>query len=866
MFKIINICKSLFLIFLCCTFCLELKANVQDTTAQIVAADTVKTKKNDLDTPVFSKGRDSTIYDVTGPDPIVYYYGDVSVNYGSLELKADYMEYNTRSQTVYARGTRDSTNQIIGAPEMKEGDQSYTMEDMHYNFKTSKAIITNVITQEGDGYLHGAFIKKMPDNSINIKGGKYTTCDAECPHFYLHMTQARSIQRPKQTVFSTSYLVLEDVPLYPTALLVPFGFVPERPDRAAGLIFPQFNDEVSRGFGIMGLGYYFVLSDYADLALTVDYFTRGSWAVKANSRYLKRYKYNGNFDLNYAVNVTGDKGSTDETSQTDFGVRWSHIMDPKALPGTNFSISLNFSSISHNKYGSRTIHDALQNTASSSISYRKAWEGSPFNLSVNLTHSQSMRDSSYALTLPNITLTMNRINPFKAKNRVGKEKWIEKFAFTYGTTFDNKINFRTPELGSRDFRDFMKNGMKHDFGITLPSMTLFKYIQVSPSVSYGMNWYFQSITERTYNDSLRRIENTLSPSLSEFHFTNKYSFSLSFSTRLYGIFQFGRNSFVRAIRHMITPSLSASYHPDLGTPGNGWRTFHYIDYQGNARSDDYNIFHGQPNSPPEKGRSGSLALNIGNNLEMKVRDKKDTTGTGDKKVKLIDNLSISASYNFFADSMKLSRISISANTTIFEKMSISGGLTLDPYAINERGLPYNKLTSPRLIDARISSGYQFSGGETKKTGEGNNSHHPVAIHRYDPKTGEYLMTEWKYYADFNAPWSFGFNYSYNYRRSYPYTNGQLITKHTHNQTLDFSGQVQLTSAFNIRASSGIDMKEFKLTTTNFDLRYDLHCFEFVFSWVPGGQWQSWTFRINAKSSALADLLKYDKRTSFFDRW
>jgi len=860
--KIINICKSVFLILLCCAFSLELKANIQDTTAIAAVADTATANKNSMDSPVFSKGRDSTIYDVTGRDPMVYYYGDVTVNSGIMELKADYMEYNTNTRIVYARGTRDSTDKLIGSPIMKEGEQSYNMEDMHYNFKTGKAIISNVITQEGDGYLHGTFIKKMPDNSINIKGGKYTTCDEDCPHFYLRMSNARVIQDPKQTVFGPSYLVLEDVPLYP--VLLPFGFVPDRSNRASGLLFPTFTDEVARGFAIMGGGWYFALGDYADLSLTGDYFTRGSWAIRATSRYLKRYKYSGNFDMNYSVNVTGDKGSNDYAEQTDFGVRWNHTMDPKALPGTNFSISLNFSSISNNRFDSRTVQDALQNTASSSISFRKAWEGSPFNLSVNLSHSQSMRDSSYFLTLPNITLTMNRIYPFKIKNRVGKEKWVEKFAFTYNTTFDNKINFRVPDLGSRDFKEFMKNGMRHDFGINLPSMTLFKYIQVSPTVTYGMNWYFQSM-EKTYSDSLDRVIDNMTPSLSEFHFTNNYSFGLSFSTRLYGIFQFGSNSFIRAFRHMITPSLSASYRPDLGTYGNGYRTLYYIDSQGNNREQVYNIFEGQPNSPPGRGKTGSLSFNLGNNLEMKVRDKSDTTGTGDKKVKVIDNLSISTSYNFFADSMKLSNISISANTTIFEKMSISGNMMLDPYAINERGVRYNKLTSPRLTTAGISSGYQFSGGSENNSGEENNASKPAAIHYYDPETGEYQKTEWRYYADFNAPWSFGFNYGYNYNRSYAYTNGQLITKHNHNQTLGLSGQVQLTKDLNIRVSSGVDMKEFKLTTTSMDLRYDLHCFEFVFSWVPAGQWQQWNFRINAKSSALADLLKYDKRTSYWDR-
>ena len=869
MSKIINICKSLFLIIVLCVFALELSANVQDTTAnvqdstaKVTAVDTVKIKKNSIDTPIFSKGRDSTIYDVTGTDNMVYYYGDVTVTYGSMELKADYMQYNTNTQTVYACGTRDSTNKLIGAPTMKDGDQSYTMEDMHYNFRSGKSIITNVITQEGDGYLHGALIKKMPDNSINVKGGKYTTCDDEHPHFYLRMSEARVLQQPKQTVFGPSYLVLEDVPLYP--VLLPFGFVPDRPDRSGGILFPTFTDEVSRGFAVKDLGYYFVFGDYADLAITGDYFTRGSWALKANSRYLKRYKYNGNFNISFQEDVVGDKGSSDYESMTNFAVRWSHTMDPKAWPGTNFSVSLNFSSISQNKYGSRTVQDALQNTASSSISLRKSWEGSPFNLSVNLTHSQSMRDSSYFLTLPNITLSMNRIFPFKIKNRVGKEKWIEKFALTYNTTIDNKISFRTPELGTRDFKEFMKNGMKHDFGISLPPMTLLKHIQVSPTVSYGMNWYFQSMG-KTYNDSLNRIENVVTPALSEFHITNNYSFGLSFSTRVYGIFQFGRSSWIRAFRHMITPSISASYHPDLGTHENGWRIFQYIDNQGRNLSQIYNVFEGQPYGYPGRGKSGSLSFSLGNNLEMKVRDKKDTTGVGDKKIKLIDNLSISTSYNFFADSLKLSNININANTTVFEKMAINGNMNLDPYAIDRRGVRYDRLASPRLMSAGVSFGYQFSGGDSQKTEGGDNASQPTAVHRYNPETGEYLSTEWLYYASFNAPWSFGFNYGYNYRRSYTYTNEQLITKHNHDQTLGFSGQMQLTKDLNIRVSSGFDMKEYKLTTTSFDLRYDLHCFEFVFNWVPGGQWQQWSFRINAKSSVLADLLKYDKRTSFWDR-
>jgi lipopolysaccharide export system protein LptA len=832
-----------------------------DTTA--APQDTVPQRKSSLDAPVFSTGRDSIEYDVEHPDRIIYYYGDVTVTYGNMELKADYMEYNSRTRTVFARGSLDSLGNPVGNPVMKEGDKSYSMERMYYNFGSKKAIISNVITQEGDGYLHGAVIKKMPDNSINVSGGKYTTCDHDHPHFYLRMSEARVLQSPKQTVFGPSYLVLEDVPLFP--LMLPFGFVPDRPGRAAGLLFPRFTDEVNRGFAIQDLGYYFVMGDYADLALTGTYFTRGSWSMRAVSRYTKRYKFNGGFNLDYAENVLGEKGASDYSSNTVYAIRWNHSMDPKARPGTMFSASVNYSASAYNTYQSQTPQQALQNTASSSISYRKTWEGTPFNLSINATHSQSMRDSSYALGLPNFTFTMNRIYPFKIKHRVGKERWFEQFALTYNTTFDNKINFKESQLGREKFTDFMRNGMKHNFGITLPSITLLKHIQVTPSVNFNSNMYFQSTTQ-VYDTTKKALVSEMSSAFSEFHMTTDYSFGLSATTRLYGTFLFGKNAYVRAIRHMITPNVGFSFRPYQDAVGtNGYRVYEYVDKDGVPRSVFYNIFAGQAYGYTPQGRTGSVSFSLNNNVEMKLRSKSDTV-TGERKYKLIDNLSINSSYNFFADSMKLSNISVSMNTTILEKVNINGNMQFDPYAINAYGQRYDKLTTPRLLSAGVSFGYSFSGGEKgdKESGAAA-AGGPVPVHLYDPKTGEYLSTEWHYYADFSAPWSFNFNYGYNYNVSYNYANGQLIKNHNHNQTLGFSGQLQLTKAMHLGMSSGFDFKELQLTTTSFDLRYDLHCFEFIFNWVPSGRWEQWSFRINAKSGALADLLKYDKRKSFWDR-
>jgi lipopolysaccharide assembly outer membrane protein LptD (OstA) len=836
----------------------------------IVPQDTIKRRRSSLDAPVFSTGRDSTVYDLQGAERMIYYYGDVTVKYGHMELKSDYMEYNTKTRTVYAVGTRDSLGAPVGNPVMKEGDKTYAMEHMYYNFGSGKAIISNVITQEGDGYLHGIRIKKMPDNSINVKGGKYTTCDHEHPHFYLRMSEARVLQDPKQTVFGPSYLVLEDVPLYP--LMLPFGFVPDRPERAGGLLFPRFSDEVNRGFALQDLGYYFVLGDYADLALTTSLYTRGSWSARGVARYTKRYKYNGNFDVDYANNVLGESGSNDYSSNTVYAIRWNHSMDPKALPGTMFSASVNYSAADYNTYQGRTPAQALENKAESSISYRKTWAGTPFNLSINLTHSQNMRDSSYALGLPNLTFSMNRIFPFKMKNRVGKEKWIEKFSVTYNMAFDNKVNFKESQLGDVDFTDFMRNGMKHNFGITLPPMTLLKYITVTPSVSYGMNLYFQTI-EKEYDQTEEKVVTNFSPTFNSFNVITDYTFGISANTDLYGLFLFGRNSYVKAIRHKLSPTIGLSYRPDQGTTVNGYRSLSYIDANEKVRIQEYNIFEGQPYGYTSKGRTGALSFGLKNNVEMKVRSKSDTI-TGERKIKLIDNLDISSNYNFFADSMKLANISIRANTTIFEKLSISGNMMLDPYAINSRNAQrINKIIAPRLVNAGFSFGYSFTGGDKAK-GEGKSGSNnsvgtaagPVAVHRYDPKTGEYMGTEWLYYADFSAPWSFNFNYSYNYTVRYSATNGQLIKDDQHNQTLGFSGQLQLTKSLHMGVSSGIDFKEFALTTTTFNMKYDLHCFEFIFDWVPAGQWEQWSFRINAKSGALADLLKYDKRKSQWDKY
>mgnify|MGYP003584568264 FL=1 len=873
-------------------------ARLRDTTIQF-GKDSVGNKKMTADSlgldslkdsaqistlkePVFSTAKDSIVEDFTEGKRMIYYYGDVTVTYTDISIQAAYMAYNVQTKTVFAKGLPDSTGVIQGKPVMKEGNGSYEMDNVYYNFNSKKAKIRNMVTQEGEGYVHGDFLKKMPDNSINISKGRYTTCDADPPHFYLQMTAAKVINSGpvKKTVFGPAYVVVEDVP---TIFALPFGFVPRISKRSGGILIPTYGEETARGFYLRGLGYYFVFGEHLDLAATCDIYTRGSWAVNANMRYSKRYKYSGNFSGVYSVDKTGDKGSPDYFTTTNFALNWSHSQDSKARPGTTFRASVNFSSPSNNRYNSTTIQKALTNQISSSISYGKTWAGTPFSLTVNALHSQNSRDSSYAVTFPNFTFTVARIYPFRRKVQVGKQKFYETITFNYSANFDNKINFKSSEVHDSDFFKKMKNGLQHNFSLGLPTFTLFKYIQGSPGIAYGMNMFF-SDSKEYFDQTTQKVVTEYSNPFSTFGVTQNYSFSLGLSTRIYGLFQFGKNHALQAIRHMVTPTLSFSYQPEMGTSANGYRTLNYVDKSGTQHSVVYNKYSGQIYSPPGMGKSAGMSFSIGNNLEAKIKSKADTSGTGTKKVKLIDQLNISGSYNFLADSLRLSNINVSATTTIFGKMALSGNMSLDPYAINSQGVRINKLNIVqeggfklfRLTNASFSTSYSFSGEGKSKMGA---NYHPDngivgsvtssdgAYQRiyYHPVTGEYIPGGWVYYYDPSLPWAINLSYSYSFSKSYQYSNEQLMVKNNHTMTLGISSQIKLYRDLNISLNTGFDLTKMKMTTTQLSGSFSLHCFQISISWIPNGKWESWSFRIAANASALADLLQYKKNASYWDK-
>lgn len=834
--------------------------------------------KSSLTQPAFSAARDSIVEVFANGSRKIYYYGDVTVTYQDMTLSAERIDYDLNTGVLYARGVLDTlTGEWKGQPVMKQGGKSYNMTEVRYNLNNRKANIKQVITSEDDGLLHGSHVKMMPDRSINIENGKYTVCDLEHPHYWMELSVAKVVTQPsRKTVFGPAHLVVGDVHI--PFLGIPFGFIPKRPERATGLLMPTFGEETARGFYMKEAGMYFVFGDYLDLSVTGDYYTLGSWALDINSRYKINYKANGSFSMNMSKDITGEKGAPDYYESGNFGVRWQHSQDSKAHPGTTFSASVNFSSPSNNRYNSTSVNEALQNQVSSSISYSRNWNGK-VNLSVNALHSQNSRDSSYAFTLPNVTLSVSTFYPFKNKNRVGKEKPWEKISFGYSTSLQNKINFYAKEFGQEGFTDKFKNGMSHNFSIGLPSFQLFKYLNFNPSVSYGQNWFFRA-SDAVYDADQDKVVLEEGKQFSHFGITQTYSGSVSMSTRIYGMFNFGKYSKVQAIRHVISPSMSLSLSPEKGTFANGYRTYHYTDVNGVNKEYQYNIYTGQLLSAPSKGKSATASLSIGNNLEAKVRDYADTTGKGSKKVKLLDQLNFSTGYNFLADSLKMNTVSASMSTNLFSKVNISASAAFDPYAVDNKGKKYNQFALAagqglaRFTRASASASYSISGkgtidGNDGRKGESGSGSSPADYYQrvyYHPVTGEYVPGGWLYYTNPNVPWSMNFNASIACTRQYKYDSAadKLTTKNNITSTLGVTGNVKLTPRMSINASSGYDFVAKKITTTQISATYDLHCFNIAVSWVPLGTWQSYSFKIAANAASLADLLRFKKSSSYWD--
>jgi hypothetical protein len=794
----------------------------------------------------------------------IFMYKDAQVKYKEIELKADYIELNRDSNLIYATGKPDSTGTIVGKPIFKQGDQEFEADEIRYNFLSKRGIVYGVVTEQEGGFIHSGKTKLMNDSTYNLKDGKYTTCNAEHPHFYLQMTKAKVLSN-KKIVTGPAYLVVEDMPIY--FLFIPFGFFPNSPKYSSGFLMPTYGDEINRGFFLRDLGYYWAANDYFDVALRGDIFSKGSRGLKLHTNYRLRYKFSGGFDFNYYKNVFGEQGLPDYKIQNDYAITWNHSMDSKASPNQTFSASVNFSTSQYDQNNAYSTQNYLTNTKQSSVSYTKRWENTPFTMSANFRHSQNSRDTTISLTLPQMTFNVNRLYPFKSKNASGKERWYQKIGMSYNFDMQNSINTKEYNLFNSSLTKDWENGIKHSIPINT-SFKALKFVTISPSINYNERWYSQQI-RKAYNPEKKLVE--ITDTLNGF--TRDYDFSVSVgaSTKVYGNFM-PRNpkSKIKGIRHLMTPSLSFSMQPDFSKPGyKMYGDIEYYDDNGTPVSLRYPYHEGAIFGTAGAGKSGSVGFNLNNTLEMKMLNSDDTLSKEKyKKVKLLDQLSFASSYNLAADSLNLSNFNLSARTKV-KDIDVNMGAILDPYAfenghlVNVYEWDRNKKLA-RLTSANLSFGYGFKSkdkkDELKKAAALGPDGKPVEKSE-DQKVIDNARKNYPdipEYADFNMPWDFRFDYTFRYNHPDPSASATI------NQTVEFSGNLSLTKGWQIGASSGLDIQKMEVSFTQFNIFRDMHCFQMSINVVPFGYRQSYSFTLRATAAMLQDL-KLNKQDSFFDK-
>lgn len=792
-------------------------------------------KKSILETEIEYNADDSITFSITGQK--VFLTNNAFVKYGSIELKAYYIELDIAKKEAFAYGIKDSLGNFSHTPEFKDGAEEFSCKKLKYNFETGKGLVNEVITEQEGGFVHSEFTKRMDESTFFLKNGKYTTCDHEHPHFYIAMSKAKMIKGDK-IVSGPLHIVLGDVPL-PIGL--PFGFFPFNSSYSSGILLPSYGEEKRRGFNLRGLGYYWAINDYVDFAIRGDIFTNGSWGLNAQSKYKKRYKYNGNLSAEYYRNQYGDKGLDDYFEVKDFGLRWTHTQDSKANPYRTFSASVNFSTTQNDRNNSQNIQNIVNNQKQSSISYSKKWAGSPFSFNGSLRHSQNSRDTTISLTLPSLSLSMSQIYPFRAKGKASDLKWYDKIGVSYSSKMENRINAKEYDLMSSSLTKDWKNGYQHSIPIST-NFKLTRDLTLSPTLNYQGVAYSRSIRKSwdpTLNDNAGAV---VIDTLQGFNYAHNYSTSasLSLSPKIYGMYIFKKTSKVEAIRHVMTPSVSLSYTPEIGVD----RSRYYKTYQdGDGKDVEYSIFEGSLYGTPTGAmESGSIRLGLDNNIEAKIRTANDTTGNQDsKKVKILESLKFATSYNVFADSLNWSSISINGRTKIFNnKVDLSVGSTVDPYDLSENNIRINKF-GPRLTNASIDLAFSLSSSDFDGDSKGEGA---------DVEDANTLG-----YVQFDIPWSFSIDYGWTYSKPRRESNV--------NQNVGFRGDFSLTPKWKINFSTGYDFSNKSVTATQFSLTRDLHCWQMSFNAIPFGQYQSYNFKINVLSSVLQDL-KYEKKKVWQD--
>ena len=852
-----------------------------------------RSKKNGIDAPVNYEAQDSMVYDAL--TKTAHLYGTSEVKYENMDLKSDRIKMSLDSSLVHATGTPDSASKggIKGRPVFTMGSDTYDTDTIAFNFKSKKGIVHNAYTKQQDGFLTSGISKREENGDVYLAHGRYTTCDKEHPDFYISLSRAK-VRPGKDVVFGPAYLVVADVPV---PLAIPYGFFPFTKSYSSGFIMPSYGDESARGFYLRDGGYYFAINDKWDLKLLGEVYTKGSWGLSAASNYRKRYRYSGSFYFSYQDTKTGDKGMPDFSEQRSFKLQWSHRQDTKANPFSSLSASVNFATSSYEQNNLTSMYNPItrsQTTRTSSVSWSTSFSSIGLSLSSTANLNQNMQDSTIALSLPDLNISLSRFYPFRRKKAVGKERWYEKIAVSYTGQLSNSITTKEDRLFHSNLIRDWRNGMQHSIPVTA-SFTLLNYINVSPSFNFTDRMYTNKIMRSWDVAHQREVGDTI------YGFNNVYNWnvSLSANTKIYGMWIPNRKLFgdkIQAVRHVLTPSVTFSYAPDFSSRRYGYYdSYLKTDANGNVSYVEYSPYQSSLYGAPGRGRTGNIAFVLGNNLEMKVKSDDDSTGY--KKISLIDRLDLSMSYNMAAKVHPLSDLGVNLSLKWWKNYTFNLNAVFASYAydLDANGMPYvgnrtlwgmgkfgrfqgmsqniNYTLTPEKLKKLFGGGSDDKDSKKQKDDEGidtniesNVDDDMIEGQRGARKKsgGGKAETDEDGYMKYSMPWSLTFGYGitmrentdvkkFNYRTMrYPYM---------FSQTLNVTGNVRISDGWNISFSSGYDFDARKLSMTTASLQRDLHCFNMSCS-VVLAPYTSYNFTFRANASTLTDALKYDKRSGY----
>ena len=862
-----------------------------------IRQDSIARKKSGgVDAPVNYQADDSLVYDAQSK--VAHLYGNSNVKYQNMDLTSDRIYMDIDKSNVRAMGTKDSTAEggVKGKPIFKMGSDTYDTDTIKFNFKSKKALINNVYTEQEDGFLTGMKSKRDSTGAIYLQHGRYTTCDDPHPDFYISLSRAK-VRPGKDVVFGPAYLVVCDVPM---PLAIPYGFFPFTKSYSSGFIMPTYGDESARGFYLRDGGYYFAMSDKWDLKLLGEIYTKGSWGLSAASNYKKRYKYSGSFFFSYQDTKNGDKGMPDFTEQESFKIQWSHRQDSKANPYSSLSASVNFATSSYERNNLNSLYNPqtmTQSTRTSSVSWSTQFSSIGMSISSTANLSQNMRDSSLAVTLPDLNISIARFYPFRRKKQVGDEKWYEKIAMSYTGHISNSINTKEDQFFKSSLIKDWRNAWQHQIPVSA-SFTLFKFFNVSPSFNFTDRMYTNKV-EKSW-DQERQVE--VSDTTYGFHNVYNWNMSVGISTKIYGFYKPSPKIFgdkIQMIRHVFTPTVNFSYAPDFGAPRYGfWETYQKTDADGNVSLVSYSPYQNGLYSAPGKGKTGSVSFTLGNNLEMKIKSDKDTTGI--KKISLIDAFDINMSYNMAAKVRPWSDMNINLRLKWWKNYTFNMNAVFATYAyeLDEQGNPYvgthtewgkgrfgrfqgmsqnlSFTLNPEKLKKLFGGGDDSEDDKNKKNNNDDDEGLDTDIESNVDETlekgktgakksgGGKAKTDSDGYMAFSMPWSLTFGYGITMRedtRKEKFNKESMRYPYKFTQTLNVSGNLRISDGWNISFSSGYDFDNHKMSMTTASLQRDLHCFNMSCS-VVLAPYTSYNFTFRCNASTLTDALKYDKRSGY----